>query len=114
MSIRKDGSAKSQDGFLRTLGLTGEGVTARVVRRFEVQTKGWRASEWELAGNRKATGRFPKSLCKERLSLVSSDLRRENNRTGAFCVVPQDGVILEHVKQPSPVNERSIAIVFLA
>jgi len=43
---------------------------------------------------------------------VSSDVRRESNRTGAFCVVSQDGMMLEHVKQPSPVNERSTAIVF--
>lgn len=40
LCIQKDGSAKSQDGFLRTLGLTGEDVTARVVRWFEVQAEG--------------------------------------------------------------------------
>jgi len=45
---------------------------------------------------------------------VSSDVRRESNRMGAFCVVPQYGVMLEHVKQPDPVNERSAAIVFSA
>jgi hypothetical protein len=61
MSIQKDGSAKSQDGFLRTLGLTGYDVTTRVVRRFEVQAKGQRASEWGLVESRKADGRFPKS-----------------------------------------------------
>lgn len=86
-------------------------MTARVVRGFEVQAKGQRASEWELVGNRKATGQFPKPSLKGRLSLVSSDLRRESNRTGAFCIVPQHGVIVEHVKQPSPVNERSAALV---
>lgn len=38
-------------------------------------------------------------------------MRRESNRTGAFRIVPQDGVTVEHVKQPSSVNERSAAIV---
>jgi len=31
---------------------------------------------------------------------VSSGLRRESSRTGAFCFIPQYGVIPEHVKQP--------------